>query len=118
MQQENIFNIIWRILVEMIERCICKFKMIGIMTESPREATIHNRNCPVHKITLVEQCKCKQETWTGKDAFENVVNYKTRNTTGCKIHNKDKEDWFGYYPQIPHASHYLGEVDRREKKDE
>lgn len=71
--------------------CTCEFEINGIMTEYPTEYTIHNPLCPVHKLEIIDICKCETIMYEGKDCYENTVTYTQRNTNTCTMHNGKNE---------------------------
>lgn len=68
------------------EGCICKFKMVGIMTEDPEEVTEHNPTCPIHKLNIDKSCKCVVNYLTGIDAEDKPIYYAHTVSSLCRIH--------------------------------
>lgn len=84
-------------------KCICEFQMLGIMTGNPTEHTIHNPECPIHKLEITDICKCEKIWYKGKDCFENIVEYVKTNTHTCTMHNNEQP-----YVRLDKGSFYNG----------
>lgn len=71
----------------MTDSCTCKFEIYGTWTEHPTEHTIHDPECPVHKLEITDICRCEKIWYEGKDCYENIVKYVKTNTLTCTMHN-------------------------------
>lgn len=92
--------------------CICKFETYGQWTEHPTKHTIHDPECPIHRLEITDICKCEKIWYEGKDCFENTVKYVRTNSHTCTMHNDESG-----YRRLDEGPFYNG-WDKRGKNKE